>query len=137
MLTRHLVFATMLCVSAAAFGQSGLSLDWQWKKSHECSKVSPAFLVSGLPEGTKTIEIDMVDLDAPNYDHGGGSVPHAGGPTATIADGALKNYRGPCPPNFASFGHDYQFTVRALAADGKTVLEKASRTKTFSAKTAK
>ena len=130
-------FTALLCVCATAFAQSGLSIEWQWKAVHQCSNTSPALSVSGIPEGAKSIAVTMVDLDAPGYDHGGGSVPHAGGATASIAAGALKNYRGPCPPNFSSFGHDYEFTVRALAADGRTVLATASRKKTFSAGTAR
>jgi hypothetical protein len=135
MSTQKLAFAVLLCVVAAtAFGQSELSVDWQWKASDRCSSTSPALALSGIPAGTRTLAVRMVDLDAPGYDHGGGSVAHAGGATATVAAGALKSYRGPCPPNFSGFGHDYEITVRALAADGKTVLAKASRKKTFSAR---
>lgn len=137
MIAHTLAFAALLLVASSAIGQSEFALDWQWKKSHQCSNTSPAFALDGVPEGTKHIELSMVDMDAPNYDHGGGSVSHAGGTTASVAEGALKNYRGPCPPNFTSFGHDYRFTARALAEDGKTTLGKASRTRTFSAKTAK
>lgn len=137
MFAQELVFVALLCASAAAFGQPDLAVDWQWKKSHRCSNTSPALALSGIPEGAATLAVTLVDLDVPSYDHGGGSVPHAGGATAAIAEGALKNYRGPCPPNFSGAGHDYEFTVRALAADGKTVLAQASRKKNFSARTAK
>ncbi len=137
MSAQKLAFAALLSVSAAAVGQSALSLDWQWKSSHRCSNTSPALALTGIPEGATTLAVTLVDLNVPAYDHGGGSVPHAGGATAAIAEGALKNYRGPCPPNFASSGHDYEFRVRALAADGKTVLAQGSRKKTFSASTAK
>lgn len=130
-------FAALLCVSAVAFGQSDLSVDWEWKRAHQCSITSPALSVTGVPDGTKTLAVTMVDLDFTSYDHGGGSVPHAGGAAAAIDEGALKNYRGPCPPNFSGFGHDYEFSVRAMAADGKTVLAKGSRKKTFSASTVK
>lgn len=137
MLAQTFAYAALLCLSSAAFGQTALSLDWQWKKSHQCSGTSPALAVGGLPEGTRSISVTMVDLDVPSYDHGGGSVAHAGGASASIAEGALKNYRGPCPPNFSSFGHDYEFSVRALAEDGKTVLAQGRRKQTFSAQTAK
>lgn len=130
-------FAALLFVSAAACAQSDLSVNWEWKKNHLCSDVSPALSVGGVPEGTKSMAVTMVDLDVPGYDHGGGSVPHAGGSDASIAAGALKDFRGPCPPNFTGFGHDYEFTVRALAADGNTELATGRRKKTFSASTAK
>ena len=133
MFAKQLTFAAMLFISASAFAQSGLSLDWQWKSSHRCSVTSPAITVSGIPTGTARLAVTMVDLDVPSYDHGGGSVAHAGGATATIAEGALKDFRGPCPPNFNGAGHNYEITVRALAADGKTVLAVARRKKNFSA----
>ena len=134
---QKLAFAALLSASTGAFGQPGLTLDWQWKASNRCSSVSPALTVGGLPEGTKSLAVTMVDLDVPSYDHGGGSVPHAGGDTAAIAAGALQHFRGPCPPNYSASGHDYEFTVRALAADGRTVLAQGSRKKNFSARSVK
>ena len=48
----------------------------------------------------------------------------------------MKVYKGPCPPNFNSFGHDYEFTV--TASDGSNnVLAKAGKKKTFSSKEVK
>jgi phosphatidylethanolamine-binding protein (PEBP) family uncharacterized protein len=79
----------------------------------------------------------MVDLDYRSFDHGGGGAALTGEASVTLPEGALKNYRGPCPPNFSSFGHDYEFTVRAIGADGQTELARGSKTKTFSASTAK
>jgi phosphatidylethanolamine-binding protein (PEBP) family uncharacterized protein len=93
--------------------------------------------VSGIPGDAKSLAVTMVDHDMRSYDHGGGDVPVGGEAVATIAEGALNNYRGPCPPNFSSFGHDYEFTVRAIAADGKTELARGSKVKTFSARTVK
>ena len=79
----------------------------------------------------------MNDLDFQNKDHGGGTVTHSTGGSAEIPEGALKsNYLGPCPRNFASFGHNYQITVRALGADGSE-LAKTAKAKEFSAATAK
>ena len=79
----------------------------------------------------------MVDLNLTSFNHGGGSVAHDGVASITLPEGALKNYVGPCPPNFDSSGHDYQFTVKALAADGQSELARGSKTKTFSSATAK
>lgn len=129
--------AAGMVFAEAAFAQSGLAVDWEWKASHRCNATSPALVVSGIPDGTKTLAIQMNDLDFQNKDHGGGSVPHAGGANAAIPEGALTaNYLGPCPNNFGSFGHDYKITVRALAADG-TELAVANKAKTFSSSTAK
>lgn len=137
MFMRQLTLAALLMFCAGARAQSGLAIDWQWNISHRCSTTSPALTVSGIPAGTARLAITLVDLDVPGYDHGGGTVAHAGGASADIAPGALKHYRGPCPPNFSDFGHDYEFTVRALAADGKTVLAQASRKQNFSARSVK
>jgi phosphatidylethanolamine-binding protein (PEBP) family uncharacterized protein len=126
-----------LFATAPAFAQSTLTVDWDWKVAHKCSPTSPALVVSGIPSETKSLQVAMVDLDFTSFNHGGGSTAHSGEASITIPEGALKSYRGPCPPNFSSFGHDYQFTIKAMAADGQTELARGSKTKTFSASTAK
>ncbi|MCX7139354.1 MAG: YbhB/YbcL family Raf kinase inhibitor-like protein [Proteobacteria bacterium] len=126
-----------LFATAPAFAQSGLTVDWEWKVSHRCSPASPALVVSGIPSEAKSLQVAMVDLDNTSFNHGGGSATHSGEASVTIPEGALKSYRGPCPGNFASFGHDYQFTIKAIAADGQTELARGSKSKTFSAGTAK
>jgi phosphatidylethanolamine-binding protein (PEBP) family uncharacterized protein len=134
---RNAVLIAILSTALPAFAQSGLTVDWEWKVAHRCNNTSPALTISGIPEGAKSLAIQMNDLDFQNKDHGGGSVPHSGGATAEIPEGALKsNYLGPCPNNFSSFGHSYQISVRALAVDGGE-LAKGVKAKDFSAKTAK
>ncbi len=134
---RIAVLAVILASALPAFAQSELSIDWEWKVAHRCNNTSPALKISGIPDGAKTLTVQMNDLDFQNKDHGGGSVSHTEGATAEIPEGALKaNYLGPCPNNFSSFGHSYQMTVRALAADGSELV-KAVKAKDFSAKTAK
>jgi len=134
---RTALLAALLTTALPAFAQSDLAVDWEWKLAHRCNATSPALTVSGIPDGTKTLAVQMNDLDFQNKDHGGDTVAHAGGATAVIPEGALKaNYIGPCPNNFASFGHSYQITVHALAADGSE-LARTGKAKDFSAKTAK
>ena len=134
---RHVLFVTLLAAALPAFAQSGLAVDWEWKRAHRCDNTSPALTVSGIPEGTKSLAVQMNDLDFQNKDHGGGTVLHAGGPTADIPEGGLKpSSLVPCPSNYASFGHSYQMTVRALAAD-VTELARVAKAKDFSAQTAK
>ena len=127
-----LITASLLA-SGIANAQS-LTVDWTWKLSHKCSTTAPALKVDGIPDGTKSLIVEMVDLDYRAFDHGGGSVAHDGKSSTTIPEGALKNYRGPCPPNFSSFGHDYEFTVKAMSGSNE-LIAKGSKTKTFSAKT--
>lgn len=134
---RNVVLLALLSVAMPAFSQSGLAVDWEWKVAHRCNNSSPALSVSGVPEGTRSLAFQMNDLDFQNKDHGGGVVPHSGGATVEVPEGTLQsNYLGPCPKNFASFGHSYQITVRALAADGSEIA-KVAKAKDFSAKTAK
>ncbi|MDP2821141.1 MAG: YbhB/YbcL family Raf kinase inhibitor-like protein [Sulfuritalea sp.] len=134
---RKALLIALFTTTLPAFAQSGLTVDWEWKVSHKCSSTSPALVVSGIPSEAKSLQVAMVDLDFRSFNHGGGSAAHSGEASAAIPEGALKSYQGPCPPNFSSFGHDYEFTVKAIAADGQTELARGSKTKTFSASTAK
>ncbi|MFZ5581902.1 MAG: phospholipid-binding protein [Pseudomonadota bacterium] len=134
---RTLLAVSAMLVSPLALAQSSLSVNWEWLKKHRCDNTSPALEISGIPEGTASLAVVMNDLDFQNKDHGGGTVPHAGGATASLPEGALGRYLGPCPNNFGTFGHDYSITVRALAADGQTELGRGSATRNFSASKAK
>ena len=134
---RKTLLIALITTALPAFAQSSLTVDWEWKVSHKCSPTSPALVVSGIPKDAKSLQVAMVDLDFRSFDHGGGSAVLTGEASVTLPEGALKNYRGPCPPNFSSFGHDYEFTVKAIGADGQTELARASKAKTFSASTAK
>jgi phosphatidylethanolamine-binding protein (PEBP) family uncharacterized protein len=78
--------------------------------------------LSGVPAGTVKLDIRMVDLNAPDYPHGGGKIAYGGN---SLPYGAFR-YQGPCPPA----PHTYQFTVKALDAKGKT-LDKATARKRF------
>lgn len=126
--------AMLLACGGIAQAQASMAVDWTWTRADKCSSTSPAIKVTGIPAEARVLRVKLADHDAPAFNHGGGEVPHAGGDSATIAAGALKDYTGPCPPNFGSFGHDYSFTVQAIGADGKTVLGSGSATKNFSAK---
>jgi phosphatidylethanolamine-binding protein (PEBP) family uncharacterized protein len=122
----------MMGVSAA---HSQMAVDFEWLLTHRCSRTSPALVVTGLPAETAALAIKLVDNDMLSWNHGGGKVAVADAKTQSldIEAGALKEaYNGPCPPNFGSFGHDYQFVVLAQDASGKE-LGRATRTKTFSA----
>ena len=130
--------AILLSASSIAYAETELSVDWEWKLSHGCRPISPALTIAGIPSDTKSLSFTMVDLDFTSFNHGGGNLAHDGGATIVVPEGALKDYRGPCPGTvFNSFGHDYAFTVRALAADGKTELARGRKTKTFSASSVK
>ena len=115
-----------------------LNVDFKWMLKHQCSKSSPELKVENIPKGTVEMRIQMIDLDMRTFNHGGGNLKNeAGFPvTFTIAEGALQSYTGPCPPNFSSFGHDYEFFVVAVDKQNNEV-GKGSKKKTFSAKEVK
>jgi hypothetical protein len=135
--TSTFLSALLLAASLPVFAQATLVVDWDWKRSHECKPVSPAIKVTGIPADARTLAVSMIDHDMRSYDHGGGNVAVSGESSFTLPEGALQSYKGPCPPNFRSFGHDYEFIVRAIAADGKTELARGSKVKTFAASTVK
>lgn len=116
--------ATVAIASTAsgAFAQQSLEVIWSWRRLHECSTTSPELSVSGVPPDARVLDVKMVDLNFRQFDHGGGSVPISAHGTLIVPQGALKNYRGPCPGRNIYFGNDYEITVVALPADGKNVL---------------
>ena len=129
----------LLCVAlmgmSSAYAQSRLDVAFTWTISHRCSPVSPEIRLKDIPSGTTRLEVKMTDLDQKDNDHGGGSITssEAMGNTFTIEPGALKAYKGPCPENFTTLGHEYQFSVTALGADDK-LLAVGSAKAPFSAK---
>lgn len=81
---------------------------------------SPEFAIGSIPAGTKSLDLRMVDHQAPAYRHGGGTVPHDGKNSAKIPCGALGGtYVGPSPPPPQI--HDYEWTVTAHDASGKAL----------------
>jgi len=105
--------------------------------------VSPALQWSGVPAGTKSLSLQVIDPDAPTgagfwhwtvynipasatgLPRGAGNAPGslpapAFGGTNDFADtgvtGGNGNYGGPCPPE-GDAPHHYNFTLYALAVD--------------------
>lgn len=114
---------------------ANFSADFKWLSKHRCSGTSPEFNLVDIPEGTTDIAVSLNDLDMRSFDHGGGRV-RSEIPLPSqhmIAEGSLKNYRGPCPPNFGGAGHDYEFVFTARDSSGK-VLGKTIIKKNFSSK---
>lgn len=119
---RRLLAAALMSLAVTPALAMGLSFDWGPTK--KCfDRNSPPMTVSAVPDGTKKLRIQMVDLNAPNYPHGGGTVAYEG--SGKLPYGAFR-YQGPCPPS----PHVYQFTVEALDAKGK-VIGKATAKKRF------
>jgi phosphatidylethanolamine-binding protein (PEBP) family uncharacterized protein len=58
----------------------------------------------------------MIDKDAPNFRHGGSTIPYNG--SGRVPEGAI-DYIGPCPPTGTT--HRYLWTIEALDRSGKTI----------------
>ena len=131
---KYLLLWTLFAVPGV-YAQSRLDVAFAWHISHRCSPVSPEIRLKDIPSGTTTLRIKMTDLDQQDDDHGGGEISQSEpfGGSFTIASGALKAYKGPCPENFTTLGHEYQFTVTALDAEDKP-LAVGSAKAAFSAK---
>ena len=132
---KYLLLWAFLFAAPGVYAQSRLDVAFAWNISHRCSPVSPEIRLKDIPSGTTTLRIKMTDLDQKDDDHGGGEISQSEpfGGSFTIAPGALKAYKGPCPENFTTLGHEYQFTVTALDAEDKP-LAVGSAKAAFSAK---
>jgi phosphatidylethanolamine-binding protein (PEBP) family uncharacterized protein len=114
---KSIVIATSFVAIAfvAATPAFAMSASFSWTGIAACSGPSPAFTISGAPAGTASLRFAMRDRNAPDYNHGGGTVAFAGG---RVAQGAIS-YRGPCPPGGET--HLYVWTIEALDASGKVL----------------
>jgi phosphatidylethanolamine-binding protein (PEBP) family uncharacterized protein len=117
---RALRTSALICVTffhpLPALAQSGFSVAFTWDGTKSCfDPQSPPFTLSGVPPETKTLRFTMKDLEAPDFDHGGGTIAYDG--QQRIPRGAFT-YRGPCPPQGQ---HHYEWQVAALDAAGKAL----------------
>ncbi|MXQ10340.1 hypothetical protein GR328_02490 [Microvirga makkahensis] len=90
---------------------------------------SPEFKLAGVPKGTASFDLKMVDLNVPNYPHGGGKAAYQAGkniiPCNTISAG--WGYNPPSPPSGEV--HTYRWTIRALDAKGGVLGEAVTQRK--------
>jgi len=107
----------LLLQGGAALAQSGgFAIDFSWSGTASCfDPQSPPFSVRGVPAGTKRLRFTMIDLDAPNFLHGGGVVAYSG---QDRVDRGAFTYLGPCPPGGP---HTYRWTVEALDGAGRAI----------------
>jgi len=108
---------TMLSVASA----QALEMSFEWGPTKKCFDTkSPPIRLGGVPAGTEKLRFRMVDLDAPTYPHGGGTVSYKG--DNALPYGAFR-YTGPCPPS----PHTYRISVDALDAKGKKLGSSAAK----------
>ena len=94
-----------------------IKVSYSWDGIKRCKKVSPTIYLSGVPKGTSSLDVKMIDLDSLRSYHGGGKVVYSG--KNVIPKGALRSFVGPCPPRGTV--HSYKFMVKAKDKDGNTI----------------
>lgn len=99
-------------------------IDASWTAKSECSTISPPMKLLFIPANTSQIVINMVDSAAPNTLLATDVITANGRTTQSIPEGALRSYKGPCPPKGST--HEYTFTVIAYSKSGKTLGEGTS-----------
>ncbi|MBJ3774748.1 YbhB/YbcL family Raf kinase inhibitor-like protein [Acuticoccus mangrovi] len=114
MALRFVLFACAILVATpGSAGAFSISFDWSGLKLCNTGRPnrvgSPAFRVTGLPPGTKSVVFKLVDLDVPRYNHGGGTVTMTR--SGTVPPGAFR-YQSPCPPGGR---HTYEWRATAKA----------------------
>ena len=111
---RSLLIA-LAVASIAIPALADMKVSFEWGPTTKCfDSKSPPINLSGVPEGTAKLDIQMTDRNAMDFRHGGGKVAYDG--TNALPYGAFR-YKGPCPPS----KHKYRFTVKALDKGGKTL----------------
>ena len=123
---RTLGLVTVLALPLTSVAEDEFRIEFTWDANMErCfSKVSPEIKLFNVPAGTTQLRVKMVDRNAVTYPHGGGKLDYNGEPS--IPQGALKKWKGPCPP---SGTHTYEFIVDARA--GKKKVGKAKYRQPF------
>lgn len=112
----RMMLAGSILLAMGSAANAEMSISFEWGPTKKCfDPNSPPIHLSGVPEGTVELDFMLSDLDAPNFQHGGGTVAYKG--QSSLPYGAFK-YKGPCPP---SGSHTYVISVRALDASGKTL----------------
>lgn len=102
-------------------GAQAFEIDFSWAGLKLCTsgnpnRVSnPEFTLKDVPAGTKFIRFQLVDLDVPGYNHGGGVVAYSG--QAKVAPGTFK-YKSPCPPN-GPHTYEWRATAQSKKNGGK------------------
>ncbi len=87
---------------------------------------SPRFTLTDVPQGTAKLDFHMTDLNKPSFHHGGGTVDYRG--QGEVPCGAFaKGFVGPSPP--PGEVHTYEFTVKALGANGALLATTTARRK--------
>ena len=118
--------AYLLLIPLLVFGCSGeatgpaIEVDFSWPADMTpCFDTkSPEIRLKSIPEGTRSFSVKVFDTEYA-MNHGGGKVMNDG--TGFIAEGALKEYKGPCYDLAISGPGNYEFTITAMDDKGKAI----------------
>jgi phosphatidylethanolamine-binding protein (PEBP) family uncharacterized protein len=112
------VAALALCLTASGAFAFVASFSW-------CAG-SPSFQLTDVPAGTAKLQFAMTDLNVPSFHHGGGTIAYSGQP-AVPCGAFASGFTGPSPP--PGEVHTYEFTVKALGANGAVLATTTARRK--------
>jgi hypothetical protein len=120
---KHLLLSAILFGAAMPAAAQDFSIAFEWGDIPLCTSGqpntvdNPEFVVTGLPSGTETVEFRLVDLNVPQYNHGGATLRMSG--DGRVPSGVFT-YKSPCPP-----GGRHTYEWRAKARAGGAVLGEA------------
>lgn len=118
-----LIAAGVMATTAPALAEMDISFEWgdipRCTSGRPNTVGNPQFELSGVPEGTASVEFRLKDLDAPHYNHGGAKLKIT--QSMTVPFGTFT-YKSPCPPGGV---HTYEWQAIARDAAG-TVLDEAT-----------
>ncbi len=113
-----ILIVALIFLASPVMADDDFTISFEWGDIPLCTTGSPntvpnpIFVLSNVPKGTKFIIFTLKDLDAPNYNHGGGTIEYTG--NNDIEPGEFK-YQSPCPP---SGSHRYQWSAKAKKKKG-------------------
>jgi phosphatidylethanolamine-binding protein (PEBP) family uncharacterized protein len=114
---KHLAMIALLAISTFNLIPAHAS---DFKATFKWCSGTPEFQLSNVPKGTTKLSFVMTDLWVPSYQHGGGEFAYKN--QKTVPCGALKGfYYPPSPPSPQI--HDYQWSIKALDANGSSLGE--------------
>ena len=106
---------------------SDFSASFEWGKIKRCTtgypgKVpNPIFTLHGVPAETVRLKFRMQDLNAPSYQHGGGTIVWDGD---NLIEAGGFTYLSPCPPGGS---HTYRWTIQAIDSNGDVIAKTSTK----------
>ena len=99
-----------------------ITVDFTWpQEMKSCfDPVNPVIRLGNLPDGVSRLSVSVFDTQY-SVNHGGGECDYAN--DGIIPAGSLADYQGPCEELALSGPGYYEFTVKALDAEGNLIAQ--------------